>query len=67
MTRYFLVSSRRPSAGKPIGRGEGVSSRTTNALKPGYRLQRFSRRITRTCMSPLWKIMCAQSLSSTRG
>ena len=51
-TQCCLESSGRPSVGKPTGRGEGVSSWMTNARKPGDRLQRFSRRSTRTCMSP---------------
>ena len=34
MTRYFRVSSDMPSVGQPAGRGEGVSSRMTNAQKP---------------------------------
>ena len=55
-----LVSLRRTSVGQMAERGEGASSRTTNAQKPGYRLQRSSGRSTRTCVSPLWKPPRAQ-------
>ena len=44
MTHYCLESLGRPSVGQPTGREEGVSFRMTNALKPGDRLQRSSRR-----------------------
>ena len=40
--------------------GGGVSSRMTNALKSGDRLQRSSGRSTWTCGSPTWKIPRAQ-------
>ena len=40
--------------------GGVVSSQTTNALKPGDRLQRSYGRSTRTCRSPLWKTSRAQ-------
>ena len=64
-TRHFcLVSSSKPSVGQPTGRGEGVSSRTTSALKLGDQFQRSSKRITWTCVSPPWKILCAQPLRS---
>ena len=46
--------------------GEGASSRMTNARKPGDRLQRFSGRSIRTCMSPPWKNLHAQPSSSMR-
>ena len=46
MKLYCLVSFGRPSVGQLTGRGWGVSSRTTNARKPGNRLQRSSRRNT---------------------
>ena len=62
----LLGSSGRPSVGQPTGRGEGVSSQMTNALKPGDRLQRSSGRITRTCMSPRLKPH-VRSLRGVRG
>ena len=46
-TMFCVVSLGRPSVGQPTGRGEGVSSQTTNARKTGDLLQRFSRRSTR--------------------
>ena len=46
-------SSGTPPTGKLAGRGEGVSSRRTNEIKPGDRLQRSSGRSTLTCVSPL--------------
>ena len=57
-------SSARPSVGQPTGRGEGVSSRMTNAIKLGDRLQMSSGRSTRTCVSPLWKTLHVQPLRS---
>ena len=42
------------------GRGKGVSSRMTNAQKPGDQLQRSSGRSTRTYVSPPWKTLRAQ-------
>ena len=54
MTRYFLVSSVRLSVRQPTGRGEVVSSRMTNAQKPGDRLQRSSGRSTRICVLLQW-------------
>ena len=44
---------------------EGVSSRTTFALKPGDRLQRSSGRSTPTCVPPPWKSPRAQPSRST--
>ena len=52
MTQCWMVSFGRISVRPPTGRGEGVSSRTTNALKPGDRLQRSYRRSTQTCICP---------------
>ena len=40
--------------------GEGVSSRLNNEQRPGDRLQRFSGRSIKKCMSPPWKIPCDQ-------
>ena len=65
MTRYFLVRSGRPSVSQPTGRGEGVSSCMTNSQRPFNRLLRFSRRITQTRESPMWKILRAQPSRST--
>ena len=65
MTRYCLVIRGRPYNEQTTGRGEGVSSRMTNALKPGDRLLRFSGKSTRTRESPPWKIPRAQPSRST--
>ena len=55
-----FLGNLRQAAGQPTGRGEGVSSRTTNALKPGDQFQRSSGRITQICGLPLWKTLaCA--------
>ena len=55
----------RPSGNQPGG-GKGVSSRGTNARKPGDRLQMSSGRSIRTCVSPPLKTLCAQPLRSMR-
>ena len=60
------VSSARPSVGKLKGRGEGVSSRMTNAPKPGDQLQRSSGRSTRTWGLPPWKASRARPSRSMR-
>ena len=65
-TQCCLVSSGRPSVGQPTGRGEGVSSQTTNAQKPEDRLQRSSGRITHTCGSPHVKKTRVQPSRSMR-
>ena len=56
----------RPSVEQPTGRGEGVSFRMIVVQRPGDRLQRFSRRSTRTCKSPPWKILCEQHSKNRR-
>ena len=65
-TQCCLVSYNMPSVGKLTGRGEGVSSRMTNAQKPGDQLQRSSGKITGTCVSPPWKTPHAHPLRSMR-
>ena len=42
IVQCYQGSFYRPPAGQPTGRGDGVSSETTNALRPENRLQRFS-------------------------
>ena len=66
ITQCCLVSSFKTFTRQPTGRGEGVSSRITNARKPGDRLQRSSGKITRTCVSPLFKTPHAQPSRSMR-
>ena len=61
MTHFCLVNSGRPSVEQPTGRGKGVSSWTTNALKPDDLLQRFSRKIIPTYVCPPWKNPHAQT------
>ena len=66
MTRYFLVRFSRLSVGPQTGRGEDVSSRTTNAQKLGNQLQSYSGRNTPTRLSLPWKIPHAQPSRSMR-
>ena len=66
MTQCSWGSSVRTSIGKPTGRGYGVSSQTTSALKTGNRLQISSGRSTRTCGSTPWKTQRAQPSRSMR-